>query len=71
VAGSVFIGVKLFTTKITYQMRLTLRILPINEKLRLIDQLDDEDKKAIFRIIDGLLTKSKFKDFFQKNVAAL
>ncbi|HNK09890.1 MAG: hypothetical protein M9903_10035 [Saprospiraceae bacterium] len=52
-------------------MRLTLMILPINEKLRLIDQLDDEDKKAIFRIIEGMLSKSKFKDFFQKNVAAL
>jgi len=26
---------------------------------------------AFHRIIDGMLTKSKFKDFFQKNVAAL
>lgn len=42
-----------------------------NEKLRLIEQLDDEDKQAVFRIIDCMLTKSKFKDFFQKNVAAL
>ena len=42
-----------------------------NEKLRLIEQLEDEDKQAVYRIIDGMLTKSKFKDFFQKNVAAL
>lgn len=42
-----------------------------NEKLRLIEQLDEEDKQAVFRIIDCMLTKSKFKDFFQKNVAAL
>lgn len=42
-----------------------------NEKLRLIDQLEADDKQAIYRIIDGMLTKSKFKDFFQKNVAAL
>jgi transcriptional regulator with XRE-family HTH domain len=41
------------------------------EKLQLIEQLDDEDKQAVYRIIDGMLTKSKFKDFFQKNVAAL
>ncbi|MBA3900097.1 MAG: helix-turn-helix transcriptional regulator [Bacteroidetes bacterium] len=42
-----------------------------NEKLQLISQLDEEDKQAVFRIIDCMLTKSKFKDFFQKNVAAL
>ena len=43
----------------------------VNEKLLLIDQLEEEDKNAIYRIIDGMLTKSKFKDFFNKNVAAL
>ena len=41
------------------------------EKVQLLEQLDDEDKQAVYRIIDGMLTKSKFKDFFQKNVAAL
>jgi transcriptional regulator with XRE-family HTH domain len=39
-----------------------------NEKLRLIEQLDEEDKQAVYRIIDGMLTKTKFKDFFAKNV---
>lgn len=43
----------------------------ISERIKLIQQLDDEDKKAIFRIIDGILTKTKFKDFFNKNIAAL
>lgn len=42
-----------------------------NEKVRMIEQLEDEDKQAVYRIIDGMLTKSKFKDFFNKNVAAL
>ena len=42
-----------------------------SERLKLIQQLEEEDKNAIFRIIDGMLTKSKFKDFFNKNVAAL
>lgn len=42
-----------------------------NERLKLIAQLDEEDKNAIFRIIDGMLTKAKFKDFFNKNVAVL
>ncbi|HEX8549498.1 MAG TPA: helix-turn-helix transcriptional regulator [Cytophagaceae bacterium] len=42
-----------------------------NEKLRLLEQLEEEDKQAIYRIIDGMLTKSKFKDFFNKNMAIL
>jgi hypothetical protein len=41
------------------------------EQVRLIQQLDDEDKHEIFRMIDIMLTKKKFKDFFQKKVATL
>ena len=43
----------------------------LSERVKLIQQLEEEDKKAIFRIIDGILTKSKFKEFFNKNVAML
>ena len=42
-----------------------------SERIKLIQQLEEEDKNAIFRIIDGMLTKNKFKDFFNKNIAAL
>ena len=49
----------------------TLEDKTTNEKLKLIEQLDDKDKQAIFHIIDGMLTRSKFKDFFNKNIAAL
>ncbi len=42
-----------------------------NEKIKLMEQLEEQDKLAIYRIIDGMLTKNKFKDFFNKNVAAL
>ena len=41
------------------------------EQMQLIQQLDEEDKKTIFRIIDKMLTNKKFKDFFNKNIAAL
>jgi len=41
------------------------------EQMRLIQQLDEEDKQTIFRIIEKMLTNKQFKDFFQKNVAAL
>ncbi|MET3730558.1 hypothetical protein [Moheibacter stercoris] len=43
----------------------------VNERLKLIEQLEEEDKNTVYRIIDTMLTKSKFKDFFQKNVASL
>lgn len=49
----------------------TIENKDLNERLKMIDQLEEEDKNAIYRIIDGMLTKSKFKDFFNKNVAAL
>ena len=42
-----------------------------NEQTRLIQQLDEKDKGIIFSIIDTMLTKKKFKEFFQKNIAAL
>lgn len=42
-----------------------------NEQLKLINQLDEEDKSTILKIIDTMLTKKKFKDFFNKNVATL
>lgn len=41
------------------------------EQINLVQQLDEEDKKAVFRIISTMITKNKFKDFFQKNVATL
>ena len=40
-----------------------------NEKVHLISQLDEEDKSALYRIIDGMLTKNKFQTFFQQNMA--
>ena len=41
------------------------------EQMKLIQQLDDEDKQTILKLIDKMLTNKKFKDFFQKNVATL
>jgi two-component system response regulator YesN len=41
------------------------------EQMRLIQQLDEEDKQTIFRLIEKMLTNKKFKEFFQKNVAVL
>jgi len=39
--------------------------------MQLLQQLEEEDKQTVFKIIDKMLTTKKFKDFFNKNVAAL
>ncbi|MFZ1751861.1 MAG: helix-turn-helix transcriptional regulator [Saprospiraceae bacterium] len=39
-----------------------------NEKVQLISQLDEDDKTAVYRIIDGMLTKNKFQTFFEQNI---
>lgn len=49
----------------------TLEDKPDFEKLHLINQLDEEDRQTVFKIIDTMLTKKKFKDFFNKNIATL
>jgi len=38
------------------------------EKIQLISQLDDEDKNAVCRIIDGMLFNDKFQTFFEQNL---
>lgn len=40
------------------------------EQLRLIAQLNDKDKNIVMSIIDTMLTKQKFQEFFQQNIAA-
>lgn len=41
------------------------------EQFKLFQKLEEEDKQTVFKIINTMLTKSKFKDFFNKNIAAL
>ena len=41
------------------------------EQMRLIQQIEADDKQTIFKLIDKMLTIKKFKDFFAKNVATL
>ena len=39
------------------------------QQIRLIQELDQEDKDMVFKMIDTLLTKKKMKDFFQNQIA--
>ena len=41
------------------------------EQMQLIQELEEEDKTIIFKMIDKMLTTKKFKDFFNKNISAL
>jgi transcriptional regulator with XRE-family HTH domain len=41
------------------------------EQMSLIKELDEEDRAIVFKIIDIMLTKKKFKEFFQKNITQL
>jgi transcriptional regulator with XRE-family HTH domain len=38
------------------------------EQMKLISQLDEEDKQTIFKLIDKMLTNNKFRAFFQENI---
>jgi len=35
-----------------------------------IQELEPEEKNMVFKMVDTFLTKKKYKEFFQKNVAA-
>jgi len=39
------------------------------EQMRLIQELDEKDKNIVFGMIETMLTKKKFKDFFQDNLS--
>ena len=49
----------------------TLEDKTTNEQMRLISELDEKDKSVVFGMIETMLTKKKFKDFFNNNIAAL
>jgi hypothetical protein len=41
------------------------------EQVKLIQELEPDEKNMVFKMVDTFLTQKKFKDFFAKNVAAL
>jgi transcriptional regulator with XRE-family HTH domain len=38
------------------------------EQIRLIQQLEEDDKQTVFKIIDKMLTTKRFKTFFEQNL---
>ena len=43
----------------------------LTEQVRMIQNLEPEEKNMVFKMVDTFLTQKKFKDFFYKNIAAL
>lgn len=43
----------------------------ILEKLQLINELEEEEKSILLKLIETFVSKKRFKDFLQKNIAAL
>ena len=41
------------------------------EQVKLIQELEPEEKSMVFKMVDTFLTQKKFKEFFQKNIATL
>jgi transcriptional regulator with XRE-family HTH domain len=41
------------------------------EQVKLIQELEPEEKNMVFKMVDTFLTQKKFKDFFAKNIASL
>jgi transcriptional regulator with XRE-family HTH domain len=50
---------------------ITVEDKTLMEQLKMIQELEPEEKSMVFKMVDTFLTKKKFKDFFQKNVAML
>ena len=49
----------------------TVQDKTLMEQVKLIAELEPEEKSMVFKMIDTFLTKKKFKDFFQKNIAEM
>jgi hypothetical protein len=41
------------------------------EQLQLINELDTEEKGLLLKLIETFVSKKRFKDYLQKNIAAL
>lgn len=50
---------------------ITIEDKSLTEQVKLISELEPEEKNMVFKMVDTFLAQKKFKDFFQKNIATL
>ena len=49
----------------------TVKDKAVIEKLQLINELEEEEKSILLKLIDTFVSKKRFKDYLQKNIATL
>jgi transcriptional regulator with XRE-family HTH domain len=49
----------------------TIEDKSVVEQMNLIQELEEDDKTTIFKLVNKMLTNKKFKDFFNKNASTL
>jgi hypothetical protein len=47
-----------------------LELLPLFEKIKIIDTLDDDEKNALLKLIDMAVSKKKLKDNLSNLIAS-
>lgn len=55
----------------TVPQEITVEDKTLMEQVKMIQELEPDEKGMVFKMVDTFLTKKKFKDFFAKNVATL
>lgn len=50
---------------------ITVEDKTLMEQVKMIQELEPDEKSMVFKMVDTFLTKKKFKEFFQKNIAAI
>ena len=58
-----------FDCNILYKV--TIEDKTLVEQVKLIQELEPDEKNMVFKMVDIFLTQKKFKDFFAKNIASL
>ena len=48
------------------QVEEDLQKTPLYEKIKMVEQLAEQDKNTILNVIDSMITKKKFKDFLEQ-----
>jgi hypothetical protein len=57
--------------RVDIPQEVTIEDKALVEQVKLIQELEPEEKSMVFKMVDTFLTQKKFKDFFQKNIATL
>lgn len=64
-------GISRFFTRHGLEIRAKWGDKAALEQLQLINELNEEEKGILLKLIETFVSKKRFKDYLQKNIAAL